>query len=430
MVTFTPEDTATYANQTASATINVTPATLTVTADDASRPYGADNPTFTFQYSGFVNSEGSGIVTTAPTCSSTANSKSSVGTYAITCSGGVAPNYTIKYVDGKLTVNPAPLTITANDATKTYGDTVTFTGAEFTTSGLVNNDAVSSVTLTSAGATATAAVAGSPYAITPSAAVGTGLTNYTITYKDGKLTVNRRNATWTTNPNSKTYGYADPVPLTTGSGDFMAADGVTATYSRAAGETVLGGPYHITATLGPAAVLTNYIITNAGASFTVNARPATWTTNPNSKTYGYADPNPLTTGSGNFLAADGVTASYSRTAGETVGGGPYHVTATLSSTVPYALDNYNVTNAGADFTITVAPLSVTPADANRLYGDPNPAFTGTITGVKNGDNITATYGTTATPASPIGPYDITSTLVDPPSKLGNYSVKLNQGKPT
>ena len=88
------------------------------------------------------------------------------------------------------------------------------------------------------------------------------------------------------------------VPLTTGSGDFLAADGVTASYSRVAGETVLGGPYHITATLSPAAVLTNYSITNAGASFTINTRPATWTTNPASKTYGDADPVPLTTGSG------------------------------------------------------------------------------------------------------------------------------------
>src|SRR5207237_289708 len=155
------------------------------------------------------------------------------------------------------------------------------------------------------------------------------LTNYTITNAGASFTVNARPATWTTNPNSKTYGDGDPNPLTTGSGDFLVADGVTATYSRAAGETVLGGPYHITATLGPAAVLTNYTITNAGASFTVNARPATWTTNPNSKTYGDGDPNPLTTGSGDFLAADGVTATYSRAAGETVLGGPYHITATL-----------------------------------------------------------------------------------------------------
>ena len=122
------------------------------------------------------------------------------------------------------------------------------------------------------------------------------------------FTINTRPATWTTNPASKTYGNADPVPLTTGSGDFLAADGVTASYSRDSGETVLGGPYHITATLSPAAVLTNYSITNAGAAFTINTRPATWTTNPNSKTYGDNDPVPLTTGSGDFLAADRVTA--------------------------------------------------------------------------------------------------------------------------
>src|SRR5439155_9123067 len=122
----------------------------------------------------------------------------------------------------------------------------------------------------------------------------------------------------------------DPNPLTTGSGDFLVADGVSATYSRASRETVTGGPYHITATLNPAGVLSNYTITNIGASFTINAKPATWTTNPKSKTYGDLDPNPLTTGSGDFLVADGVSATYSRASGETVTGGPYHITATLS----------------------------------------------------------------------------------------------------
>src|SRR5947207_2498862 len=279
---------------------------ISVTADDASRYYGANNPTFTFKYSGFVNSEDSGIVTPEPTCTTTADSKSSVGNYTITCSGGAATNYTIKYVDGKLTVNPALLTITANDAMKTYGETVTFAGTEFMTSGLANGDSVSSVTLASAGAAATATVAGSPYAITPSSAVGTGLTNYTITYKDGKLTVNRRNATWTTNPNSKTYGYADPSPLTTGSGNFLEADGVTATYSRVAGETVLGGPYHITATLGPAAVLTNYTITHNTASFTISSAAASVTPATASKTYRAVDPA-LTGRLSGFAGADGVT---------------------------------------------------------------------------------------------------------------------------
>ena len=52
-------------------------------------------------------------------------------------------------------------------------------------------------------------------------------------------------------------------------------------------------------------------------------------------------------------------------------------------------------------------------NASRTYGATNPAFNGTITGVQNGDNITATYGTTATTASPVGTYPITPTLVDP-----------------
>ena len=51
----------------------------------------------------------------------------------------------------------------------------------------------------STGAVATAVVAGSPYAITASAAVGTGLANYTITYANGSLTVNPAPLTITAN---------------------------------------------------------------------------------------------------------------------------------------------------------------------------------------------------------------------------------------
>jgi hypothetical protein len=90
---------------------------------------------------------------------------------------------------GTLTVGQRALTVTANNLTKTYGDTVTFAGTEFTTSGLVNSDTVSSVSLASAGAAATAVVSGSPYAITASNAAGSGLANYTITYAPGQLTV-------------------------------------------------------------------------------------------------------------------------------------------------------------------------------------------------------------------------------------------------
>jgi hypothetical protein len=197
---------------------------------------------------------------------------------------------------------------------------------------------------------------------------------------------------------------------------------VTATYSRTAGETVLGGPYHITATLAPAAVLSNYAITNTGASFTINARPATWTTLPGSKTYGDNDPAPLTTGSGDFLAADGVTATYSRTAGETVLGGPYHITATLAPSA--VLSNYNITNAGANFSINTRLASVTPASASKVYGDVDPTLTGTLSGFLVGDGVTATYARTTGETVAGSPYTISATL-SPAGVLSNYAITYN-----
>src|SRR3989475_9343557 len=145
---------------------------------------------------------------------------------------------------------------------------------------------------------------------------------------DQSFTINPKPASVTAAAASKTYGDADPAFTGTLTG-FLAADGVTATYSRTAGETVAGSSYTISATLSPASVLGNYNITYNTASFTINKRDASVTPNTASKTYGDADPA-FTGTLTNFVAADGATAAYSRTAGETVAGSPYTIGATLS----------------------------------------------------------------------------------------------------
>ena len=64
-----------------------------------------------------------------------AAASATVGTYTIVPSaaaGTDSRNYTITYVNGTLTVNPAALTITANNASKTYGQTATFGTTAFT----------------------------------------------------------------------------------------------------------------------------------------------------------------------------------------------------------------------------------------------------------------------------------------------------------
>jgi hypothetical protein len=105
-------------------TLTVTKAALTVTADDKSMTYGA-LPALTASYSSFRNGDTASVVTGSPSCATTATSGSPVAgsPYAITCdvSTLTAANYTFSAVASALTVNPAPLTITANDQSKVYG---------------------------------------------------------------------------------------------------------------------------------------------------------------------------------------------------------------------------------------------------------------------------------------------------------------------
>ena len=315
---------------------------------------------------------------------------------------------------GTLTIDKRLATWTTNPASKTYGDP---DPVPLTTGSGSNFLAADNVTATYARAAGENA---SPptYHITAtlSATPMSALDNYIITNDGAEFTINKRLATWTTNPNSKTYGDPDPVPLTTGSGsNFVAADNVTATYARVAGENASPPTYHITATLSatPLSALDNYIITNDGAEFTINKRLATWTTNPNSKTYGDPDPVPLTTGSGsNFVAADNVTATYARAAGENASPPTYHITATFSATPLSALDNYIITNDGAEFTINKRLATWTTNPNSKTYGDPDPVplTTGSGSNFVAADNVTATYARVAGENASPPTYHITATL--------------------
>jgi CSLREA domain-containing protein len=86
-----------------------------------------------------------------------------------------------------INVNPRQLSITANNATEAEGTYLTLFGTQFTTSGLVNGDTVTSVNLTPTGGWYGSE--DGTYSIVASSAVGTGLNNYTISYVAGTLTV-------------------------------------------------------------------------------------------------------------------------------------------------------------------------------------------------------------------------------------------------
>jgi parallel beta-helix repeat protein len=117
---------------------SVTPAPLTITADNQTKLYGAALPALTASYSGFVNGDTPASLTAQPTLSTAATAGSLVGNYDISVSGAIDSNYAVKFVNGTLTIaaagtttslasspNPStasqPVTLTATVASATSG---------------------------------------------------------------------------------------------------------------------------------------------------------------------------------------------------------------------------------------------------------------------------------------------------------------------
>ncbi len=173
----------------ASTTLTVNQAQLAVKAVSTSMTYGGTVPALTYTYTGLVNGDTSASFTGS--LATTATPSSSVGGYAI-AHGTLAAtgDYTIgTFNPATLTVNPAPLIVTAAVESMTYGGTVP--ALSYTYTGLVNGDPSASFS----GGLATTATSSSSvggYAITQGTLAATG--NYTIgTFNPGTLTVNKAN---------------------------------------------------------------------------------------------------------------------------------------------------------------------------------------------------------------------------------------------
>src|SRR5207248_2176918 len=312
----------------------------------------------------------------------------------------VQGNYNITSNTALFTIGKATASVTPNAASKTYG--AVDPALSGVLAGFVAADNVTATYTRTTGET----VAGSPYTISATLSQASVQGNYNITSNTALFTIGKATASVTPNAASKTYGAVDPA-LSGVLAGFVAADNVTATYTRTTGETVAGSPYTISATLSPASVLGNYNITSNTALFTIGKATASVTPNAASKTYGAVDPA-LSGVLAGFVAADNVTATYTRTTGETVAGSPYPISATLSPA--NVLGNYNITSNTALFTIGKATASVTPAAAGKTYGATDPALSGMLAGFIAADNVTATYTRTAGETVAGSPYTISATL--------------------
>jgi type II secretory pathway pseudopilin PulG len=217
--------TITYVN----GTVTVTQAPLTITASSTTLTYGANTPTITASYSGFTSGDNSSNLTTQPSCITAYTSDSAAGTTPSTsCSGAADANYTITYVNGTVTVNKAALQITASSTTLTYGSSApTITP---TYSGFTSGD--TSANLTTQPSCITAYTTSSAAGTTPSTSCsGAADSNYTITYVNGTVTVNKAPLTATVTIANKTYNGSTSATITACS--LSGSTGLTCVYSGA-----------------------------------------------------------------------------------------------------------------------------------------------------------------------------------------------------
>ena len=407
----------------ASGALTVSPATLRVVANNASKTYDgqAYGGSHGVTYVGFVNSESTSALSGSLTYAGTWQGAVNAGSYTIVPSGQSATNYTLSFENGTLTIGKAPLTVTASAVSKTYGQLATLTG--YTTSGLQNSETIGGVTLTSSGAAAAAGVGSSPYTITVSNATGGtfSASNYDITYAAGSLTVGKATLTVTATDVTKTYGQTPTLTAFTSTGlqNSETIGSVTLTSSGTVATAGVGSsPYAISVSdaTGGTFSSANYDITYAAGSLTVGKAALTVTATDVTKTYGQTSTLSAFTSSGlqNSETIGSVTLTSSGTAATAgVGSSPYAISVSNATGGTFDAANYDITYTGGSLTVGKATLTVTPGATKTYDGTAYSGGAVTYSGFVNSENATAlsgslTYGGTAQGAINANTYTLTA----------------------
>ena len=410
-----------------------------VFADDIHKVYdgsSASNPTVT--------------VAGATTSGSAAYSGSfqgavNVGSYTITPQGLSAPitdidSYqhfgTIYYVPGTLTITKAPLTVTANNASKTY-DGLTWAGLPGATyTGLVGSDTVASLNGSLSVTGATGAVNAGAYTLTPG---GLSSGNYDISFVNGTLTITKAPLTVAVDNAGKTY---DGQVWSGGSatysgfvnGENAGALSGTLGFSGNAQGAANAGSYAITA---GGLNSGNYAISYVDGTLTIVPRSITVKANDQSRYYG--DANSLTGGvsvvSGSLVGSDalGNASLASATTTASNAGQSYALTPVNATFTSGNAGNYSITYVDGTLTITPRPITLKPEDLSRTYGSANPGNAQFVLGsgsLVNGDSLkTTTVSTSATTTSNAGQtFALTSGAAEFASgNVGNYLITYQDG---
>jgi len=519
-------------------TLTIIAKALSGSIADQSKVYGTNDPTLSGipvtlggivngtinTWNGNVNVNDTGnVATTLSSLARAAGEAVSGSPYNITAvvynvlTGTAAGNYTLANAFSNapvLNIIAKALSGSIADQSKVYGaNDPTLSGIAVTLGGVVNNNAINTwngtvsindvgnvaTTLTSLTRDAGETVSASPYNITGvvyNALTGTAAGNYTLanTFSNAPvLNIIAKALSGSITDQSKVYGANDPAlsgiavtlggivngTINTWNGNVSVNDtgNVATTLSslaRAAGETVSGSPYSITAVVFNAltgSAAGNYTLPNSFTvtpTLTITPQALSGAIANQSKVYGTNDPilsgisvtlggivnnNAISTWNGTVSIDDignvaTTLSSLTRAAGETVSASPYNITAVIFNALTgSAAGNYSLPNSFAvtpTLTITPQALSGSIADQSKVYGANDPVLSGiavTLGGIVNGTintwngNVSVNdTGNVATTLSSLtrtagetvsgSPYNITAVVFNAlaGSAAGNYSL--------
>ena len=404
---------------------------LTITAKSYTRTYGNSNPSFQYTALGAV-------LKGVPSIACEATKTSPVGTYPIVISKGSVSNFNVTYVDGMLTIEKAPLTITAKDYTIKQGQSLP--EFEATYDGFKNGETKDVLTKKPTfTTTATSASEPGEYDITVS---GAEAQNYDISYAKGKLTIVDADALIIT-AKSYTIKYGDEIPAFEYTSDGAALEG-TPSIACEATKTSPVGTYPIVISKGS---VKNYNVTYVNGTLTIEKAPLTITAKDYTIKQGEALPTFEATYDGfkNNETEAVLTKQPTITTTATSASEPGEYEISVSGT---EAKNYDISYVNGKLTIVDADALIITAKSYTIkYGDDLPAFEYTSEGaaVEGTPSITCE----ATITSPVGTYPIviskgsvssynvtyvngTLTIEKAPLKITakDYTIKQGEALPT
>ena len=274
-------------------TLTINKAVINVSADNKSRNYGYANPTFTFSYNGFLNSDNSSVINGTPTASTNATITSNVGTYNIIPNiiGLTSTNYTFSASNGSLTITKAVINVNADNKSRVYGyANPTFT---FSYNGFLNSDNSSVINGTPNGTTNAILTSNiGNYNIIPNVS-GLSSNNYTFSAVNGVLTVTKAVISVTADNKSRVYGNSNPSFTYSYSG-FQNSDSSSVINGTIFGST----PANLTSNVGSYNIIpnisdltsSNYTFSSINGILTIDKATINVIADNKSKNYGTNNP--------------------------------------------------------------------------------------------------------------------------------------------